>query len=268
MYRNILFLSVAIIAISGCSLTSTMQTRYLSSDAVKKVAYYPMHPINFYDYYPHFQYFGDERSETIDDILKSNNNEEKLKYFPNESSRIYIEQLEEKGEVHYAGMANLSASGSAYKVTRDYLKYRTDYLGGVFYVSGVGIRLKATIVTNEAGLVLSNLYGLGAAASKKQASGMLELELIGISGKPVSLPFDYTTLSAESIAAAAQALAVIKSKMYDDDIRIWPQIAGTIGEDSATGLKTLTSAVEKARDKAEENTSSQPTASGASSTPP
>lgn len=257
MYRNIIFLTIAIIVISGCSTMSKFQTNDMFPTEVGKVSYHPIQPVAYNDFYRKFDYFKDKEKRTsLDKVLDKEDregkriedkdyNEKLLKYFTNETARIYIDDFKAEGKVSYASMASVSASGSAYQIVVDYLKSRTDSLGDTIYVSGVGLRLRARIVTKKAGLDLSNLYGLGVAASKKQVSGSLEFETIGISGKQITplVPVP-STLSIESISAAMQALAAIKAKIYGDsrEVNIWPQIAGTVGGEPADNLMKLLSA--------------------------
>ncbi len=260
MYRIILFLSIAIIMMSGCNTVPSFQTREISKameDATNKVTYFPMQPANFFDYYLYFDYFKENESSKKEDKgsmfakLKAASkeinekkplNERMLAIFPNETSRVYIEDLTAGGKVSYGGIASVSASGTSYHIVVDYMKSRTDNFGKAICVSGVGIRLRARIVTTKAGLDLSNLYGLGVAASKNRVFGSLEFETIGISGEQISslVPVP-ATLSIESISAAMQALAAIKSKLYDsaDDVHIWPQVLGTVGGERVENLNNL-----------------------------
>lgn len=255
--KNILILLAHILLVSyaGCAHFQDVQSpkevpkqdNTKAKPCEREVEYYPMHPQNYLDYYSFFDYFEGKASAHLENLKKEHrnsgqaDNNKVLSLFPNETSRVHIEEINASGSLSY-GVASVSGKNKIYHVTVDYLKYRTDSLKSVVYVSGVGLRLVAKIKTFSAGIDLSSLFALGAAASAKRASGELEFESIGISGKQITplVPVP-TNLSIESVTAAMQALAAIKAKIYEagGDVKIWPQIAGTVGGTPVENLKHL-----------------------------
>jgi hypothetical protein len=94
-----------------------------------------------------------------------------------------------------------------------------------FYV-GVGLRMTATVFVKEAGVDLSSLYGLGAAAEQKKISGSLLVETLGVTGPDISplLPWP-SEINVSSIQNAIQSIATVKAKMYEEKgVYIKPQI--------------------------------------------
>jgi hypothetical protein len=152
--------------------------------------------------------------------------EELLYVFPNEAVQVRVARVSAEGKLSLP-MASLSAAGQHYEVVVDYAKYRTDRtMDGFVYQSGVGIRIRANVKSFEAGVDISNLFGLGAAAKAGRLSGSLRFETIGIGGKAIStlIPLP-TEISVESIQLALQAAAAIKSNIYDEeDVSVYPQV--------------------------------------------
>jgi hypothetical protein len=73
---------------------------------------------------------------------------------------------------------------------------------------------------------VSSLFGIGLAAKSGKVSGTLRFETIGIGGKQISplIPLP-SEISVESIQAAMQAAAAIKSNLYDsENVSIQPQV--------------------------------------------
>lgn len=215
--------------------------------------YRAIQPINFKDYYRCFDNFDGRKSDLIEEALRDNektdaSNKNVLKLFPNESSRVYIEEFDQKKGFNAAGIVSLSKKDKLYVVTIDYLKYRTDRIDMNVFVSGFGLRMRAKIKTTNkgGGINLSSLYALGLAASENKLSGSLEFDSIGVTGAEITplVPIP-SNLSMESIATAMQALASIKAKLYDGEVDVWPQITGTIGPSSCESLKALSKSFAK-----------------------
>ena len=90
----------------------------------------------------------------------------------------------------------------------------------------MGLRITAD-VTIHADSVTLDLFGLGAAAGLKQATGTLVIQLLGISNPQVStlIPFP-SKLDETTIENAIVALASIRSKMYDKGTYLSAQVVG------------------------------------------
>lgn len=90
-------------------------------------------------------------------------------------------------------------------------------------IVGVSVRMVAKIKTLKAGINLSSPFSLIANIDKIQ--GSLEVRLIGIGSQKInSLVPTTTDLSPASITICLQAVATIKSHIYDNETVITPQV--------------------------------------------
>lgn len=172
----------------------------------------------------------------VDSALKHKNiklltKDETLSFLNNETVLVYIGQESIEGGFSYLPVT-VSAKGATYKVVMDYMKFATlakyDYddvkvLG--FSRVGVGLRLSSQITTKEAGINIGDLLSLGIAVKAGKVTGRLAIEVIGIKSKEVTtlLPFP-SEINQTTIQNAMQALATIKSKVYDKDTDLYPQV--------------------------------------------
>ncbi|WP_051931059.1 hypothetical protein [Gillisia sp. Hel_I_29] len=162
--------------------------------------------------------------------LKLLNAEETLGFLNNETVLVSIGLLTSEGKIAYIPFA-ISKKNTSYKVTMDYMKYatlgqrdeRNNFIG--YKRVGVGLRLISLITTAEAGINISDLYSIGLAAKAGKLSGTLMIEVIGIKSKDVTtlLPLP-SEINQTTIQNAMQALATIKSKIYDADTKLYPQV--------------------------------------------
>lgn len=95
----------------------------------------------------------------------------------------------------------------------------------VYY--GIGLRIHASVTVLKDSINLGSLFELGFAASQKQLNGTLIIQTLGISGRNISqiIPIP-DKINESTIQSSLQALATIKSKIYDDDTKITPQVVG------------------------------------------
>jgi hypothetical protein len=173
-------------------------------------------------------YFSDIPKEKIVDLL------------PNETVEVQITEITREGGLEMKGTAALSAKNTSYQITMDYVKFVTvnvvernlDSASGIesskiysYARVGVGLRLVASITTKEAGINLGDLFAIGFAATSNKVSGSLSVNVLGIEAPEITslLPMP-SEISASSIQNAMQAMATIKSKLYDSDIELNPQI--------------------------------------------
>jgi uncharacterized protein YbcV (DUF1398 family) len=175
-------------------------------------------------------YFSDIPNKNIVDLL------------PNETVEIQISEITKQGGLSLKGAAAISAKNTSYQVTMDYVKFVTvnvvDTLSfgnnnstlenlSIFSYArvGVGLRVVASIQTKKKGINLGDLFAIGFAASKDEVSGSLSVNIIGIESQEITslLPMP-SEISSSSIQNAMQALATIKSKIYDGEVEIRPQI--------------------------------------------
>ena len=176
--------------------------------------------------YPFDEFWGEEMEYwdlNEDGII---DREEELFSFPNEAVQVRVLQFNAAGNVS-APIVGLSAAGGTYQVIVDYAKYRTDRDSESYiYQSGIGIRIRANIVTFEANLDVSSLFGIAFHAESNRLSGTLRFETIGISGRHttamIPLPSE---ISITSVQNAMQAASVIKASLYDPaETQIYPQV--------------------------------------------
>lgn len=178
--------------------------------------------------------------------LKLLNSEETLGFLNNETVLVSIGQLTSEGKIAYIPFA-ISKKNTSYKVTMDYMKYatlgqrddRNNFIG--YKRVGVGLRLISLITTAEAGINIIDLYSIGLAAKAGKLSGTLMIEVIGIKSKDVTtlLPLP-SEINQTTIQNAMQALATIKSKIYDEDTRLYPQVMAIKVDESARNKKIET----------------------------
>ncbi|WP_160712195.1 hypothetical protein [Chitinophaga solisilvae] len=93
---------------------------------------------------------------------------------------------------------------------------------------GVGLRIQASITVLSDSINLSSFYSLGLAASQKKLNGTMIIQTLGISGENISplMPMP-DQINESTIQSAMQALATIKSKIYDaKGVIISPQVIG------------------------------------------
>ena len=180
-----------------------------------------------------------------------------LNTMPNETIRISIGQIQENGSIKF-GVVGVTQKGSDYKVVLDYVKFRVkslllydslncdnNFRATAFYDIGVGLRMEANLHSNEAGLDISNLYGLGLAAQHNQVSGTLTVQTMGITGASITplLPMPQE-LSVNAIQNAIQAIATIKAKIFTEagaggaasnDLKIRPQLISVAAMNAKAG---------------------------------
>lgn len=151
-------------------------------------------------------------------------------FLNNETVLVSIAKINADGKVTYLPIT-LSAKNSSYKITMDYMKFATlgqnddqgNFIG--YKRIGVGLRLISQITAFESGINIGDLSSIGAAATAGKLNGTLMIEVIGIKSKEVTtiLPLP-SEINQSTIQNAMQALATIKSKIYDPETRLYPQV--------------------------------------------
>lgn len=161
--------------------------------------------------------------------IKLLSREETLSFLNNETSIVSIGQIDIQGGITYLPV-NISAKHSRYKITMDYMKSTTigqqDQNGPYGYKRvGVGLRLIAMITTSKANINIGDISTIGAAVMSGEASGTLMAECIGIKSKEVTALFPWPSeINQTTVQNAAMALATIKSKIYDSETKLFPQV--------------------------------------------
>lgn len=187
---------------------------------------------------------------------------------PDETIRLAIGEVDVNSNISF-GTASIGYEKKRYVVILDYIKFETktksvkinkiydknksvsdtitfekinsnigrpDAVVPVYV--GVGLRLTATIEVKKGNVDLGNLFALGAAAEANKVTGTLVIQSMGISGENVSslIPMP-SEINTTTIQNAVMALASIKAKLYQEEVRVTPRIVGfynNIGGGSAT----------------------------------
>lgn len=153
-----------------------------------------------------------------------------IEFLPNESVFVSVQKTDAAGNVTLAP-ASITAAKGTYTVIIDYCKFTSlksikkenTCIG--FAKVGVGLRITANIETSEDGISTGSLFGLGLAAEMGKLKGTMSLEVIGMESSQISelipMPSD---IGQTAIQNALQSLAAIKTKIYDEKTRLYPQI--------------------------------------------
>ena len=172
--------------------------------------------------------------------IKLLTNDEILQFLTNETVLVSIGQVNAEGGISYIPVT-VSAKHTSYKVTMDYMKFATlpqvrengSFIG--FNRVGVGLRLITLMTTSEAGINIGDLSSIGLAAREGKIKGTLMIEVVGIKSKEITtlLPLP-SEINQTTIQNAMQALATIKSKIYDEDTRLYPQVMAIKPDSTST----------------------------------
>ncbi len=229
-----LFVTLFFVTLFFVTHSATVQAEQADRDAgvaglSATTKYVPIFPKNFLNNLDIFELACTERDELGKTMSDKTSNADRLRFYPNESMSMYLEEFDRNGRAGFAGIG-LSAANKSYRLTIDYLKYRTDYVEGVTFISGVGARLHINLTTAKKGLNLANLFALSLGASSGEVTGQLEFGSLGVSGPEItSLSQIPTSFSQASVSAAIQSIAALKAKIYAPNTKIWPQIVGVVG---------------------------------------
>jgi hypothetical protein len=154
--------------------------------------------------------------------------ESRRRLLPLQTAQFSVRKTDFLGQVTYL-VSSLSAERGSYEVIMDYMKYRVEdsygadggYIGNARI--GVGLRIKASVVTNEANLNLGSITAIGLQASLGHLSGGISVDVVGIDSESVTNLIPLTSeINETAIQAALQALASIKSKLWDAETTITP----------------------------------------------
>jgi hypothetical protein len=188
-----------------------------------------------------------------------------ITFLPNETVYSTVEKKDGSAEVKY-GPASITAEAGSYTVTLDYAKFTTlkvvldDGKCAGFTKVGIGMRITAKITTFEAGIDVSSLFGLGIAAKMNKLKGQLSIDIIGMESSQITdlitLPVD---ISEASVQTALQSLSAIKSKIYDTQTNLYPQILAIKNTNGSCSVFDLLKQIDTDVAKSTKNTSQQQT---------
>ncbi|MFT7900787.1 hypothetical protein VBY74_12490 [Tenacibaculum ascidiaceicola] len=150
--------------------------------------------------------------------------EEKLGFLKNQGTLISIIETTVKGDINF-GPAKASTKNSSYRVVMDYAKYKVHRTTSGDAKIGIGLRMVAQVTTTENDINLGDLFAIGLAAQANHLHGTLSLDVIGMDSKEITylLPFQ-SEINKTTIQNAMQALATIKTEIYNDSTKVYPHI--------------------------------------------
>lgn len=132
--------------------------------------------------------------------------------------------------------AGLDGKGQKKQITIDFMKYRTepifeakdDTQPFMYARIGVGIRLTIQVETLDTNIG-GSLLALAGSVKAGRTAGSLSVEIIGMDAQVATLAVPFTTdLSDGSIQKVIEAIAVIKSKLYETATNITPQFIARV----------------------------------------
>jgi hypothetical protein len=149
---------------------------------------------------------------------------------PLQSAEVSVSKSDISGKVSYLAAA-VSGEAGSYTVVMDYMKYRVEdvvdddneYIGSARI--GVGLRIKAVVVTEKVNVDFGSLLAIGLEAKQGSLKGGISVDVIGIDSESVTNLIPLTSeIDQTSIQSALQALASIKTKIYDDKTKLTPHL--------------------------------------------
>ncbi|MEH6413921.1 hypothetical protein [Pseudomonas sp. CGJS7] len=118
----------------------------------------------------------------------------------------------------------LSGKGQDLVIQKDHRSYKFYSAGSDLKKLGFLIRIEARLTTLTANVDISSLFAMGMAAKLGQTKGNLSVRVFGLTGKPIyDLLPSPSDLSEGSIQSAIEAVALIRSKIYDEGVIVMPQ---------------------------------------------
>lgn len=149
---------------------------------------------------------------------------EKLGFLKNQGTLISIIETTVNGDINF-GPAKASTKNSTYRVVMDYAKYKVHRTTSGDAKIGIGLRMVAQVTTSENDINLGDLFAIGLAAQANHLQGTLSVDVIGMDSKEITylLPFQ-SEINKTTIQNAMQALATIKTEIYNDSTKLYPHI--------------------------------------------
>lgn len=215
MKKIALITSIVIICLSK----STAQVEVFTSDYIALTV--PQH------FFGELYYVGDDLKLSVKDVRDVKRDGTLLRSFPNIVSNVTVYEVEQNGGLKVMGVG-VSGKNKTYQVIYDYSQTQTivwerdNGKPSESVLIGIGVRMVAKVKTKKSGINLSSPFTL--TADTKKVEGSLEVRVTGISSPKINGLIPTTTdLSPSSISVALQAVATIKSHIYDEDAIIAPQ---------------------------------------------
>jgi hypothetical protein len=210
--KQILFISLI-----GLFITNVQAQTFFTSDYIALTV--PQH------YEGTIWHINDSLKQELTEVKDLKNNNKLLNSFPNTVSNVTVYKVTADGELKFAGIG-ISGKNEVYQVIYDFSQTQTITWNedgtNQSVLIGVGVRMVAKVKTKKAGINLASPFGL--VANIEKVEGSLEVRVTGISSRKINELIPTTTdLSPSSISVALQAVATIKSHIYDAETIITPQ---------------------------------------------
>lgn len=144
--------------------------------------------------------------------------------------RSFVSVIKIDGSVNSGFISSkYSAETGRYRTTLDYGKFRDDVMGeggiSVPVRVGVGVRIVADITTVKSDIDLGSIFAIAFAAKAGYLKGQIEVLKIGVDSKSLNLVLPPPTeINDASLQNALQAVASIRAKLYDADVKLTPHI--------------------------------------------
>ncbi len=163
--------------------------------------------------------------------LSSASNSVILSALPNETMSMNIKKIDKDGGFLYSTSALAEGKGR-YQVTADYTKYRVVKVYddqnqplGMAKI-GIGVRITANYYApKNPKQNVADLPNLGKAGETKAIVGSMSMDVIGIESQKVTerLPVP-AEINTTNVQIFLRALQTIMSKVYEEDVRLKPQV--------------------------------------------
>ena len=103
--------------------------------------------------------------------------------------------------------------------------YMDEELFDVPIYVGIGVRMVASVTVSDTTVNLGSLYGLATSAQENKLQGTLIIQTLGLGGERISphIPLP-SEINVTTIQNVIQALATIKSKLYDPNASVVPVV--------------------------------------------
>jgi hypothetical protein len=176
-------------------------------------------------YYGNIYHVDSTKMVSVKNIQELKHDKSLLDSFTNLVSNVTVYKMSADGELSLVGVG-VSTKCENYTVIYDFSQTQTIVINGNNYESflvGVSVRMVAKFTSLKGKINLSSPFGLVANIDKLK--GSLEVRVSGIGSQKINDIIPTTSdLSPSSIATALQAVATIKSHIYDKETIINPQV--------------------------------------------
>lgn len=217
---KVVFYLIALLMIMGASCDREVPTM--------KAPFTPIEPIDFVGKIPVF----DPSSGSVQSLpLLKVNDSIRRRFLTNEEIHITVQQLMANGEFEVVPV-KASSKNEVYKVTIDYGKFRhidiVDTINstkcGIARI-GVGLRVIVNYFNTTNNAEITNLNAISASLQVSKMSATFTASVLGLESKDITSSFPIMSeVNPTSVQQIVAAMTTIKSKIYDKETQVFPQI--------------------------------------------